>query len=180
MTILYVLLGVVAFLVLVVLVMGFASPRFARMKRSIEIAAPPERIWPNLNNLRNFVERWSPWTEKDPGAKHTFNEIAAGVGATFSWEGDPKKSGAGTMKITESEPDRRVMTHLAFKGRGEADAGWILEDLGGGRTRVTWDFEADNGNNPIARIFGRLMDKFLGPDYEQGLAKLKGICEARS
>lgn len=177
MTILYAVLGFLGLLVAFVLGFGFASPRVARMKRSIEIAAPPEKIWPNLNNLRNFVERWSPWSEKDPQAKHAFNEIAEGVGATFSWIGDPKKSGEGTMKITRSEPMTRVVSHLAFKGRGEADAGWTLEDLGGGRSRVTWDFEADNGMNPLARIFGRLIEKFLGPDYEQGLAKLKSISE---
>lgn len=177
MTILYVLLGVVGVLVFLVLVVGFSSPRFARMKRSIEIAAPPEKVWPELNNLRNFVDHWSPWTPKDPAARHVYEGPAEGVGATYSWTGDPKKVGTGTMKVTESEPKRRVKTHLAFKGRGEADAGWTLEDLGGGRSRVTWDFEADNGHNPVARIFGRLMDKFLGPDYEQGLARLKAVCE---
>lgn len=177
MMILYVLLGVVGLLVFVVLVVGFTSPRMARMKRSIEIAAPPDKVWPELNNLRNFVDHWSPWTEKDPAAKHSYGDTVEGVGAAYSWQGDPKKVGTGSMKITESEAKRRVKTHLAFKGRGEADAGWILEDLGGGRSRVTWDFEADNGDNPIARIFGRLMDKFLGPDYEKGLAKLKSVCE---
>lgn len=178
MFILYLLLWVVAVLVLAVLVVGFTSPRVARMKRSIEIAAPPEKIFPRLNSVKRFADEWSPWSEKDPAAKHSFSGPAEGVGARHAWEGDPKKVGTGTMEITESVPNRRVKSHLAFKGRGEADAGWILEDLGGGRTRVTWDFEGDNGNNPIARIFGRLMDKFLGPDYEKGLAKLKKISES--
>ena len=177
MFILYVLLWVVAVLVLGVLVIGFTSPRITRMKRSIEIAAPPAKIFPRLNSVKRFSDEWSPWTEKDPAAKHAFTGPGEGVGSKHAWEGHPKKVGSGTMEITESVPNQRVKAHLAFKGRGEADAGWSLEDLGGGRSRLTWDFEADNRNNPIARIFGRLMEKFIGPDYEKGLAKLKAICE---
>jgi hypothetical protein len=44
---------------------------------------------------------------------------------------------------------------------------------------VTWDFESDNGLNPMSRIFGKMMDKFLGPDYQNGLNKLKTVCEAK-
>lgn len=177
MIVLYILLGLVGLLVLMVLVMGFSAPRVARVKRSIEIAAAPDKIFPYLNSVKRFTDEWSPWTGKDPGATHTFSGPAEGVGAKHAWSGDPKKVGSGTMEITVSEPGRRVTCHLAFQGRGEADAGWTLEALDGGRTRVTWDFEADNGYNPLGRIFGRLMDKFLGPDYEAGLAKLKGLCE---
>jgi len=177
MTALFIALYVLGGLVALVLLVGFTSPRVARLKRSIEFAAAPGKVFPYLNNLRRFVEQWSPWSEKDPAAKHVFNEVAEGVGAGYSWVGEPKKVGSGSMEIRESEPDRRVKTHLSFKGRGEADAGWTIEDLGGGRVRVTWDFEADNGMNPIGRIFGRMMDKFLGPDYEKGLAKLKSLCE---
>jgi carbon monoxide dehydrogenase subunit G len=177
MFVLYALLSVAGTIALLVLVVGFASPRVARFKKSIEIAAPPEKIFPRLNSVKRFSDEWSPWTEKDPAAKHAFSGPAEGVGAKHAWEGHPKKVGTGTMEITVSEPHRRVTSHLAFKGRGEADAGWTVEDLGGGRSRVTWDFEADNGNNPIARMFGRLMEKFIGPDYEKGLAKLKSICE---
>ncbi len=179
MIILYILLGVVGALVLVVLIMGFTSPRVARVKRSIEIAAPPEKVFPYLNSVKRFSDEWSPWTGKDPAAKHVFSGPAEGVGAKHAWEGHPRTVGSGTMEITLSEPNRRVSSHLAFQGRGEAEAGWTIEDLGGGRVRVTWDFEADNGNNPVARLFGRMMERFLGPDYEQGLAKLKSLCEQK-
>ena len=175
--ILYILLSVLGTIALLVIVAGFASPRVARFQKSTEIAAPPAKIFPYLNSVKRFSDEWSPWTDKDPDATHTFSGPAEGVGAAHAWTGDPKKVGTGTMVITVSEPNRRVTCHLAFKGRGEADAGWTLEDLGGGRTRVTWDFAADNGNNPIARLFGRLMGSFLGLDYEKGLAKLKSICE---
>lgn len=177
MIILYILGGVVGTLLLVILIMAFTSPRVTRMQRSIEISAPPEKVFPLLNSAKRFSEEWSPWTGKDPAAKHTFSGPAEGVGATHAWTGDPKTVGSGSMVITVSETNRRVSSHLSFAGRGEADAGWTIEDLGGGKVRVTWDFASDAGNNPVRRLFGRMIEKFLGPDYEQGLAKLKSICE---
>ncbi len=167
-------------LVVLVILAGFLSPRKAFVQRSLEIDASPDRVFPYLNNLRNFVDHWSPWTEKDPQAKHEYNEIAEGAGARYAWTGHPKKVGTGSMEIRESEPGKRVKTFLQFKGRGEAFASWHVQDLGSGRTRVTWDFEADNGWNPVSRIFGLLMDRFLGPDYEKGLSKLKSVCERKS
>jgi uncharacterized protein YndB with AHSA1/START domain len=164
-------------IVLIVLLFGFASPRVATMERSVTINAPAEKVFPYLNNLKNFVDNWSPWSEKDPNATHEYNDIASGVGAFYSWKGEPKKVGEGSMKIVECEENKRVKTLLSFKGRGDAFAGWTVVD-NGDSVKVTWDFEADNGMNPVGRIFGRFMDKFLGPDYENGLNKLKKVVES--
>ena len=172
-TILYIIGG----LVLLVLLLGFTSPRVATLEKSIIINATPEKIWPYINNLKMFVDNWSPWTEKDPNAKHEYNDIAEGVGAHYAWKGEPKKVGEGEMEIKTSEPMNLVKAELKFKGRGDALCGWILRDNGDGSCQVTWDFEADNGMNPMGRFFGRFMDKFLGPDYETGLKKLKEVCE---
>lgn len=171
---LYILGGIV----LLILLIGFTSPQVAKMERSVTINSTPEKIWPYLNNLKAFVDNWSPWTEKDPNAVHDYNDIAEGVGAYYSWKGEPKKIGEGAMEIKTSEAMELVKVHLQFKGRGDAMAGWIIRDNGDGTTMVTWDFESDNGMNPISRIFGRMMDKLLGPDYQNGLNKLKSVCEA--
>ena len=165
-------------LILLILLMGFSSPRIAKMERSVLINASAQTIWPYLNNLKLFVDNWSPWTEKDLNALHTYNNIEAGVGAHYSWKGESKKVGEGSMEIKVSEPMELVQVELKFKGRGDALAAWIIRDNGDGTCMVTWDFETDNGMNPIGRIFGRMMDKFLGPDYQNGLNKLKEVCEA--
>ena len=172
-----IILYIIGGIALLVLLIGFTSPRMARMNRSIIIDASAEKIFPYLNNLKSFVDHWSPWTEKDPSAAHEYNDIAEGKGAHYSWKGEPKKVEEGSMTIMESETNKHVKTKLQFKGRGDALAGWTLEAQDG-KTKVTWDFESDNGMNPIGRIFGRFMDKFLGPDYENGLNKLKEVVEA--
>ena len=35
----------------------------------------------------------------------------------------------------------------------------------------------DLGNNPIARYVGLMFDKWIGGDYEKGLARLKQVME---
>lgn len=175
---LYIGLGIFFGVILIMVLIGFASPRVAKMQRSIEINTNVDKVWPQLNNLKNFVDNWSPWTEKDPNAVHTFNDVSEGVGNAYTWKGAPKKVGEGSMEIVESEVNKKVRTSLEFKGRGKAIASFYVEDAGDGKIKVTWDFAGDNGNNPIARLFGRFMDKFLGPDYETGLNKLKSYCEA--
>ena len=152
------------------------SPRIARFERSTIINASPEKVFEQMNNLKNFVNNWSPWTEKDPNMKQTYTGKETGVGALYSWEGNKKTVGQGSMEITKSETNKSVTTHLKFMDRGEADATWTIENQNG-KVKVTWDFVSDNGNNPVARIFGRMMDKFMGGDYEYGLKKLKDHCE---
>lgn len=174
-----IILSAVGVLILLLLLIGFTSPRVATMERSILIKASENDIFPYLNNLKSFVDHWSPWTEKDPNAKHVYNEIAKGIGAHYSWKGEPKKVGEGSMEIIESELNKRVKTLLNFKGRGAAFAAWTVKNAGD-HSKVTWNFESDNGMNPVGRIFGRFMDKFLGPDYEKGLNKLKEVIESKT
>ena len=35
------------------------------------------------------------------------------------------------------------------------------------------------GLNPIGRLMGLMMDRWIGGDYEKGLAALKQVCESR-
>jgi len=163
-------------LIVLVLIIGFLSPRIAKMERSITIKSNPEKAFVQLNSLKNFVNNWSPWTEKDLKAKHEYNDINEGVGATYAWEGDPKTVSKGNMEIVESD-SLKVKSSLAFHKRGTAYVSTYIERLSDEEIKVTWDFEADNGMNPISRIFGNFMNKFLGPDYETGLSKLKKYLE---
>lgn len=176
MNILLIILIILGATIAMIVILGFMSPRIARFERSTEINATPEKVFEQCNSLRNFVNNWSPWTEKDPNLKQTYSGKENGVGAMYSWDGDKKKVGAGTMEITDSVLNRSVTTHIEFNGRGRADATWTIENISG-KVKVTWDFVADNGNNPVARIFGRMMEKFMGGDYEYGLKKLKSHCE---
>lgn len=178
MIILWIVLAALGFVLLLVLIFGFLSPRYTRVERSIEIKANDEKIFEEMINLKNFVHHWSPWTPKDPEMKMEFKGAERGIGALYFWEGDRKKVGKGSMEIISVDRGRRVSLHIKFDGMGEADVSWMLTNMEDKKVKVTWDFYSDNKNNPIARIFGRMMDKWMGPDFEFGLKRLKDHCES--
>lgn len=171
-------IGIVLFgLALVVVIIGFMMPRMAIVNRQIEISAKQETIFPYANDLRKFVDHWSPWTEKDPNMQMEFSGPEEGEGAVYNWKGDPKKVGYGTMRIIKVESPSKVISLLSFGGRGDAEVTISIKSLDNGNCEVSWGFVADNKMNPMGRIFGKMMDKFLGPDFELGLKKLKEVCE---
>ncbi len=157
-----------------IIVVGLILPRKAHLERSVVIQAPVDRVFSYVNSLSRFQE-FSPWREMEPDAAVTMGEKTEGVGASFSWKG--KKTGEGSMTISESTKNERVVTDLEFKDQGKATAYFNLKPQDGG-TQVTWGFDGDAGYNLISRYFYLFMDRFLGPDYERGLAKLKALAEA--
>ena len=177
MQIVLIIVGVLIGIVLLIVIFGFTKPRKSYMFREVEINTTPEKVFEYANNLQKFVENWSPWTEKDPDMETTYNDIVEGVGSTYDWKGHPKKVGFGTMKIIKSEPFTKVESLLNFGGRGDANVIVHIAQKSEGIVSVKWDFSSDSGNNPVSRIFGSMMDKFLGPDFELGLKKLKETCE---
>ena len=73
---------------------------------------------------------------------------------------------------------------LDFDSQGVANSSFLLQPSGGA-TRITWSFDSDltEGLNFfegfLARYFGLLFDRWVGNDYEQGLANLKQFAESR-
>jgi uncharacterized protein YndB with AHSA1/START domain len=165
---------------LVVALVGIAYllPRNVHVERSIEIAAPPSAVFAMLNGFARFNE-FSPWAQYDPNAKYLYRGPSTGVGARLEWSGDPKTVGKGSQEIIAVEPDRLVHIALDFGVQGRGEARWLIEESGEG-SQVTWAFDTDVGWNPVSRYFGLFFDRWIGADYEKGLAKLKDILEAEA
>lgn len=154
---------------------GFVLPRHAHVERAIEIKAPQAQIFDMVSSFKRFNE-FSPWAELDPNMQLTYEGPESGVGAKMSWVSTNKNVGSGSNEIVEATAPSFVRTKLDFGDQGGGEAAFKLDPIEGG-TRVTWTFDSDLGNNPIARYFGLMFDRFIGPDYEKGLAKLKDIME---
>jgi len=168
--------AVVAGAVVVVLVLAVTKPDSFAVQRSIAMNAPPDRIFPFINDYRQWAA-WSPYETKDPQMKRTFSATTAGKGATYAWEGD-SNVGAGDMTIVDSAPPSRIAIKLNMVKPISAsnDVTFTLAPQGGG-TNVTW---AMQGPVPffakIIHVFFN-MDKMVGGDMEAGLAKLKTVAE---
>lgn len=162
-----ILLGLAVFVALVFIV-GLALPSDFAVERSAMIAAPPERVFQEVNSLQRWPA-WSPWIARDPSIQNTYSGPAEGVGATVTWTSDD--SGEGTQTITVSDPPKRIETKLDFGSMGTSKASWTFSPEGNG-TKVTWTLQGDAGG-PLGGYFAMKMDDWVGADYEDGLARLK-------
>jgi hypothetical protein len=168
-----VIIGLVTFIVLILLI-GFLLPRQVHVQRSIVIDAPQAALFDALNGFKRFNE-FSPWAALDPNTRYTYEGPESGVGARMIWvSGDPEV-GSGTNEIVESRSPDLIRTRLDFGGQ-LAEATFTFEPADGA-TRVTWGFDGDLGNNPVMRFVGLMFDRWIGGDYEKGLARLKEVME---
>jgi carbon monoxide dehydrogenase subunit G len=168
---------VVVLLVAAVLIYAATQPDTFRIERSVRIQAPPDRIFGLVSNLEQF-NRWNPWLKKDPGTKGTYSGAASGPGATYAWESG--KIGSGRMTIAEANAPGRVTIKLDFIKPFEAHnmAEFTITPDGDG-SRVTWAmFGPNTFLSKLIHVFFS-MDKMVGGDFEDGLAALKALAEAR-
>ena len=94
---------------LVAALLGYAAsrPDTFRMERSTHIQAPPEKVFPFLDDFHRW-SLWSPWERLDPDLKRSFSGAPSGVGAVYEWTGN-KKVGTGRMEMMESHPSHVVV-----------------------------------------------------------------------
>jgi hypothetical protein len=171
-----ILIGLVVLILAVVVVSQFL-PSTYHAERSVTIAAKPPAIHPWINDLKKWPE-WSPWTAaKDPTLVYAYEGSEQGVGAVSKW--DSKKFGDGMMKIVESDPAKGVKFDLSFNKGKYLSVGKIAFEPAGESTKVTWSMDGTVGRNPLDRIFSVMMEKMIGPDFDEGLGKLKAKAEAK-
>lgn len=158
-----------------VLVYATFQPDTFRVERSASIKAPPEKIYPLINDLRS-MQTWSAWEKVDPGMKRAHSGAATGVGAVYEWEGN-NDIGQGRMEITESSPSRVGIRMDFIKPFAAQNTVEFTLKPEGDATRVT---QAISGPSPyISKLFGLFcsMDKMIGEKFEESLAALKTAAE---
>lgn len=153
------------------------QPDTFRIARSAVMEAPPELIYPLVNDLHEWP-RWSPWSRLDPQQKVTYDGSPLGAGAIMSWAGD-RKVGSGKMKIAESSQNERVRIKIQFIKPMKAinDVQFDFKPLGETRTEVVWTMSGRNEFTGKAMHAFFNMDKMVGGQFEQGLANLKALVE---
>ncbi len=161
--------------VVVLVAVAYVLPREVTVERSLTVNAAPESIFPYVNSMQ-ATEAWSPWLDRDPDVRLAYSGPESGVGNRLAWESDHPQVGSGTQEITASMENSRVETALDFGPMGIANA-WFNLAPEGTATEITWGFVTDTGMNPITRWMGLMMDRWVGADYEAGLAKLKALAE---
>ena len=127
---------------------AYALPNKIAVERSIEIAAPPAKVFAIVGDLKRGRD-YSPWAEADPNAQYEFSGPEIGVGQKMSWQSTHAEVGTGSMTVTEYHPDRRMAAALDLGEMGQATTYFNLAAQGSG-TKVTWGFSAAL-QNPLER-----------------------------
>ena len=173
-TVLKWLFYLIATIAIIIVGGSFLLPGHAVVTRSTEIAAPPDKVFAIVGDLRRFNE-FSPWADLDPDIKYTFEGPEAGVGQKMNWTSANADVGSGSQTITQYEPPDFVELQLDFGMRNKSAATWDLVPSTAG-TKATWTLKSDLNGIP-AKWFGLMFDRWIGADYEKGLAKLKALAE---
>ncbi len=167
-------------LVLVVMLVVLISTRPAafRIERSSEIGAPAPVVFALLEDFHEWA-KWSPWEKLDPKMKRTFSGPTTGVGAGYAWLGN-SKAGEGSMAVLDSKPNELLSIKLQFIKPFAAtnQTTFKLSPVANG-TRVSWVMEGRNSFGAKAFSLFVNMDKFLGKEFEQGLANLNTAARGR-
>ena len=98
-----------------------------------------------------------------------------GVGQKMIWTSSNSKVGNGSRTITGFEANKRITTELDIGDMGKAIASMELAPVAGG-TGVTWGFKKEL-KSAMERWFGLMFGRWIGADYEKGLARLKALAE---
>lgn len=167
------ILIVLVVLIAVLLVVSLFLPSKMRVQRHIIINAPAEVVFNQINTLHNW-EAWSPWKKMDTTSQVTYNNIPSGVGASYSWVG--KKTGEGSLTITESVPYEKIVTALDFKGQGQSTGGFRFKPDSGG-TKVNWYMDMET-KNPFMKYMSMIMKGMLKEQFDEGLQGIKQIAES--
>lgn len=159
-----------------VLIAALRKPDSFRIERSASIKAPPDKIFPLINDFREWG-KWSPWEHRDPALKRSFSGAVSGKGAVYAWEGN-RNVGSGRMEIIEAAAPSKIVIKLdfikPFEGHNTAE---FTLSRSADSTVVNWVMVGP------AIFFSKVMqvfmsfDQMIGKDFEAGLASLKKATE---
>jgi uncharacterized protein YndB with AHSA1/START domain len=167
---------VILLLIAAVLAYAATRPDALHVQRSTTINAPPEKIFPLIDNFHSWSS-WSPYEKVDPAMKRAYSGAESGKGAAYEWNGN-SQVGQGRMEITDTSDPSRVTIKLDFSKPLEGhDVAQFTLVPQGDSTTVTWTMD---GPTPyVGKLIGVFMnmDTMIGSDFATGLANLKGIAE---
>lgn len=160
---------------------GLLLPDRVLVERSAVVERPAATVFTLHNGFRTWGD-WSPWVERDPTLEWTRSGPETGVGAMVEWRGDPARVSVGQQRILASEPWRLVVLASEVAGQGPATLTYRIDGDGLG-SRVTWRYEtsvADGKGWPgavLGRYFGWFLSRWVGRDFEAGLARLRRFAD---
>jgi hypothetical protein len=167
---------ILAIAIAVVLILAATKPDTLRVQRATSIRAPADKIFPMINDFHQW-RGWSPYEDRDPALKRTYEGPDSGKGAVYAWDGN-KNVGSGRMEILETSVPSKITIKLdffkPFEGHNTAEFTMLPQ---GDVTNLTWTMHGPAVfMSKLMQVFINL-DHMIGRDFEVGLANLKKLAE---
>lgn len=163
--------GILAALMGCFVTVGILLPGTIEVTRSLEITAPPERVFSLLNDLAAW-DAWTPWADLESRLEGP----RTGQGARRVWD-DPQL-GSGSLTITASTPASAVSYVVEVEGGAIRFEGSFAVEPRASASLVTWTERADLGWNPLLGWTALGMEESQGMQLEESLARLKEQAES--
>lgn len=145
-------------------------PKIVIIKRSILIKGDVKTIFKEVSDLRNFIT-WDPWSKRDPNIQQKFSGPESGIDSKYEWSGN-KKVKTGYMRTIKIDDPTFVEQELVFGKGNPAKASFELSEEND-QVSVSWTTALNLGAFPLSRLFGPMIKKMIGKDFEDGLQNLK-------
>ncbi len=146
-------------------------------EKSINIDAPIEVVWENVNSLSD-LDKWSPLNEYDPNMQKKISGTDGTVGAKQEWESDVDEVGKGSQTITKLDPPNLIETDLKFYTPYESEAkGYVKLVEEGDNTLATWGFDSEMPYPfNVMKVFVDF-EELMDEEFSKGLTNLKRLSE---
>ncbi len=178
MTIIYILLGIIAGIVVLVLLIALFLKTDYNINRTIIINKPVSAVFDYLKYLKN-QDNYSKWATMDPNMIKTHEGIDGAVGFRSAWDSKDKNVGKGEQEIIAITENKRVdyKIHFIKPFDGLADSALTTASIGNNMTNVAWGLKSKLKYPMNIMLLFMNMEKMIGTDLEIGLNNLKTILE---
>jgi len=170
-TILIVLLGIIAVLLLIAL---FAKKEY-KVQREIVINVPLTKVFAYVRHLKN-QDNYNKWVMVDPDKKTEFKGTDGIEGFIYAWNGN-KKVGEGEQEITKINEGESIESEVRFVRPFAGIAKSIMGTaaIAENQTKVKWD-NVSKMKYPM-NVMLPFVEKMLSKDMDTSLTTLKTILE---
>ena len=152
----------------------FFLRRRPRVERRITILAPPETIFPLVNDLRNWP-LWTAWSEREE-IEFNYGDVVEGAGALQRWR---TAKTDGMLRIVRSRANRRIDYTLEMDAGKYHLLGRVDFIPDGACTRIVWKCVWPSARNPYMRYIDLAFRWLMGRDFARGLARLRTAVERK-
>jgi len=169
--------GILIALGLILIIPLFIKKEYS-VVREILIDKPKFWVFGYIKFLEN-QDNFSVWASLDPDMKKGMKGVDGTAGCISSWESTHKNVGCGEQEIIKILEGERIDYELRFLKpfKSISQAFFITEALTNNKTNVKWGFNGKMNYPMNIMLLFMNMEKMIGKDFENGLAKLKTLLE---